>query len=141
MAIGFLIVVIVVLIAARALVGARELQLRLVCCSNLKGIAASFNIYGPEGWDKKMPPVEWLIAKGYVEPRQAICPSLGDTHSNYVLLPPLASGPGSNSAIMAFEPKSNHGDGGNVLFADGHAEFLSGGDYDKIVGPLLTAPE
>ena len=31
----------------------------------------------------------------------------------------------SPDTIVAYEPLSNHGDGSNVLFGDGHVEFVS----------------
>lgn len=141
-AIIVLFVVVALLFVVRTVINARELQLRLVCGSNLKGLATTFKIYSRENdWDEKKPPIEWLITKGYIEPRQAICPSSGGLQSNYILVPPPAGGWISNNAIMAFEPKSNHGDGGNVVFADGHAAFLRGDDYDKLIGPLSTGPK
>lgn len=133
LAIIFLVVAYVLWIGLNAAFNARELQMRLICGANLKGIAASFQIYSRESWDGKTPAVEWLIAKGCIEPRQAICPSSGAIHSNYVLaaLPP--AGTLDNRTIIAFEPKSNHRNGGNVVFADGHAAFLRGDDYDRLV--------
>jgi prepilin-type processing-associated H-X9-DG protein len=136
LAIIILVVAYVLWIGLNAAFNARELQRRMVCGSNLKGIGTSFKIYSGEGWDGKTPAVEWLIARGYIEPRQAICPSSGDIHSNYVLVALPPAGPLDNRTIIAYEPRSNHRDGGNAVFADGHAEFLRGDDYDRLVAAL-----
>lgn len=133
LAIFVFVVAYVLWIGLNAAFNARELQRRLVCGANLKGIGATFKIYGLEGWDGKTPAVEWLIARGCIEPRQAICPSSNLSQSNYVLVPLRSEDLISNRAVIAYEPRSNHRDGGNAVFADGHAEFLRGDDYDRLV--------
>ncbi len=138
LAIIVFVVAYVLWIGVHAIINARELQLRMICGANLKGIGAAFKFYSLEGWDGKMPAVEWLIARGCVEPRQAICPSSNLSQSNYVLVPPLTDGPINDRTVIAYEPRSNHRDGGNAVFADGHAEFLRGDDYDGLVAALTS---
>mgnify|MGYP001594172581 FL=1 len=138
LAIIVFVVAYVLWIGLNAIINARELQLRMICGANLKGIGAAFKFYSLEGWDGKTPAVEWLIARGCVEPRQAICPSSNLSQSNYVLVPPLPDGPISDRTVIAYEPRANHRDGGNAVFADGHAEFLRGDDYDGLVAALTS---
>jgi len=111
----------------------RELQRRLTCASNLKGIAISAKIYAPE-WDGATPVLDWLVAAGQVDPRLLICPSSESSTSNYVLVPRREGVPIDDRGVIAYEPKSNHGgEGGNVVFGDGHAEFVLVPEYDKVV--------
>lgn len=64
-----------------------------------------------------------------------ICPSSGDTTADTMTSyqfvdpsnpPPTISGNGDSSLVVMYEPCENHGgEGANVLFADGHVEFIS----------------
>jgi prepilin-type processing-associated H-X9-DG protein len=116
---------------------ARELQRRLACASNLKGIAASSKTCdGPVG-DGTGSFFEWLVATGQVDRRSLICPSSGLPTSNYIVVPVVPrpqDGPIDHRAVIAYEPKSNHGgEGGNVVFADGRASFIRVPEFDELV--------
>lgn len=40
------------------------------------------------------------------------------------------------TAVALYEPISNHGDGGNVVYADGHTEWLDAKSLAKIIAAL-----
>ena len=115
---------------------ARELSKRLVCASNLKGIGTILLIYENDHPGQGAPTLDDLVAQGDLVPDQLVCPSSGLNTTNYVIVPG-AVGSGDRNAIMAYEPKSNHGDeGGNILFADGHVTFVRVPEYDELIGSL-----
>ena len=61
------------------------------------------------------------------------CPSSGLEKYNYVLVSlPGSDQPIDGRTVILYEPKSNHGDGGNFLFTDGHASFVRGREYDRL---------
>jgi len=121
---------------------ARELQRRLVCVANIKGIGTSAMIYATE-WDGTTPIADWLVKTALIGPKSAKCPCAD--HPNYVVVTaaldtPNADRPLDNRMVIAYEPKSNHGgEGGNVLFGDGHASFVRVPAYDELVSSVVKS--
>jgi len=109
-----------------------ELQRRFVCAQNVAGVAVSMKIYYGNEWDGRMPFIEWMRGAYPGSDVFLRCPSSGP----YVTLEFPNGWPSEGNAIIAYEPKSNHGDGGNIMFADGHSNFVRGEEYDRLIAAL-----
>ena len=111
-----------------------ELNRRLVCAANLKAIGGAVAQYdGPLGSE---PDLATIIASAGLDPSVLHCPNHPDAAPNYVVVwaNVRPTKPLPNDAVIAYEPKENHaGEGGNILFADGHAAFLKGAAYDEAI--------
>lgn len=117
----------------------RKNSQRLVCASNLKGIAALCKSYRNDRAGPSPPTIAWLLDQGLVTQDQTVCPSATLDRSNYVIAPLPQGGAVSNTTPVVYEPKSNHGgEGGNVVYADGHARFVRVPEYDKLIAASLS---
>ncbi len=118
-----------------------ELQHRLICAANLKAIGAATRGHAHGGGHSSEAMLEGLVAGGRIDRRQTICPSSGLSASNYVWVLRDAGTATAAGTVIAYEPKSNHGgEGGCVLFADGHVMFVLVPHYDELVGGTLKDP-
>lgn len=111
----------------------RELSRRLLCQSNMKGIAMSLKVYAYPGPGTSAEALQSLVERGIIAREQLVCPSSGQ--SNYMVADRVLQlwRLADNAGPVLVEPKSNHGsEGGNVVFGDGHATFERGADYDRI---------
>lgn len=109
----------------------RELSKQLVCARNIR---TSAKIRGGDHAGGGVRALDQLVASGKIPKEAMVCPSSGLDRCNYVLVPAPAAGQAiDHRAVVMYEPKSNHGDGGNILFADGHASFIRGKRYDLLV--------
>jgi len=119
---------------------AREPGRRIVCAKQLMGIATEMQVYVNSGWDGKSPFIEWLLANNPDSQRWVTCPGSGKGMSNYVILPLSEGWPTDRKAVIAYEPKSNHGgEGGNIVFGDGHASFVRVPEFDELVRSAAKA--
>jgi prepilin-type processing-associated H-X9-DG protein len=136
--VSLLLLPLLVAILLPSLSRARELSKRLVCASNLKGIGTTLKIYVNDDPGQGVPTLSLLVTRGEITPKQLICPSSEVDTTHYILVPGSV-GTSDRGAVMAYEPKSNHGDeGGNVLFADGHVTFVRVPEYDDLIRDLLV---
>ena len=119
-----------------------EQQRRLTCAAVLQKLVGAARVHAREL--SSLPaksPIDAMIERRWVTPDSAICPSKPGGTSNYVLVVPMLDAADSR-IIVAYEPKSNHGgDGGNIVFADGHSSFVRGEDYDRLIQAVERSME
>ncbi|MGQ9648829.1 MAG: DUF4190 domain-containing protein [Phycisphaerae bacterium] len=113
---------------------ARELARRTVCQTNMLTLSVAMLTYASEN-NGAFPddPAKALAGAG-ISTRNLECPSSGG-QPNYRYVPGWSTKEGANKPLV-YEPIGNHGDeGGNVLFVDGHAEFVPKSRWAEVVEP------
>lgn len=133
---------------------ARGLELRGVCAANLAGNATALGIYAKEHGGQYPLDVDALVTGNLAHPWQLMCPDSEASvkyggacndynnsrlltreiheaiHSCYVYIARQSAGDDPRNVLMC-DKKGNHGGrGGNVLFADGHTEWVK--PYSKV---------
>jgi len=135
----------------------REPANRVKCASNLRQIGTAVRLYANANGGQFPPDLETLLATGDANASMFICPSSNDDtamgpttqaviqelrsgseHCSYVYVGAgLGSGNASEKHVVAYEPIANHqGNGMNVLYGDGHVEFLNRGEADCVLDEL-----
>ncbi len=113
---------------------ARELAKRTVCGVNLRAVDASLRSYIEE-YDQEPPNISVLIDESSIGSEVLNCPSVDPASSR---TPPYIWIRGADCAdadnVVLYEPLQNHGgDGGNVLFCDGHVEFVAQAVWEQVL--------
>lgn len=120
---------------------ARELSKRLVCAANMTSIGNAVATYSNNFPGQGSPTLNALVQRGDITQQVTVCPSSSAATSNYVLLPIPAGQTASGQTVLAYEPLSNHaGEGGNVLFLDGHVSFERVESYRRLMQQLPGQP-
>jgi len=139
-----------------ALMRARRAAMTVACASNLRSIGQLAMVYATQNNGYFPPTIDQLAATmpGGTGASVFVCPACGanpakppvlvtaKVSSHYVYAPPAArvsqvKQPGR--AVLAYEPPGHHDNGAiNVLFCDGHVEFLTGATVPKIVAELAA---
>jgi prepilin-type processing-associated H-X9-DG protein len=134
-----------------------EAAQRVKCGSNLRQIGQAIALFAHANGGSFTPDFETLLLSEDITFEVMVCPSSGDTkapgpttrstignlrgkpgHCSYVY-----AGRGLTTAtvtaahVVAYEPPTNHGgDGMNVLFGDGHVEFLNRAESKYVLAEL-----
>lgn len=118
---------------------ARELAKRSVCATQLSSVGKACAIYVMD-YDTSPPDLDTLMAHGSMPANVLKCPSAdGGRQCDYFYLdigPPMGVRD-PTAAIMACDYKGNHEDGRNVLYVDGHVEWLTEAQFQA----ELASPE
>ena len=128
---------------------ARETANRVKCASNMRQIGLAAVLYANDAEGGAFPPdLETLLATQDVTSAVMVCPSSDETPStdglldagdtlSYVWVGDGIDYTAGSDVPLLFEPVGNHGgDGGNVLFADGHVSF----ELPATIKALLADP-
>ena len=150
---GFVMAIIVFFLVLEPIGPPRGIAYRMVCGSNMFGLGKSLQAYSTE-FKGKYPPVDkWcdlLIKDVNVSAKEFICPvalKKGDKGRCHYAINPNAEPNSPGDIALLFETKGgwnqhggkeilttkNHKDKGcNVLFNDGHVEFVKAEDIGKL---------
>jgi prepilin-type processing-associated H-X9-DG protein len=134
---------------------ARETANRVKCASNLRQIGQAMLLYANENGGAYPPRPEDLLLTQEITSSIFVCPSSNDTpapgtsanqwasglstggHDSYVYCGKGLTYSGPANVVLVYEPPSNHsGDGCNVLFGDGHVEFITRGTAQTMISQL-----
>jgi prepilin-type processing-associated H-X9-DG protein len=145
------------MIAGPRLIVCGERADRVKCASNLKQLALGMLLYGQRHGGQLPPDLPTLYLAEDLTAEQFVCPVSGDEIANGMKTPAVAGklsdkphcsyiyvGAGQtisapSHTVLAYEPASNHsGDGANVLFGDGHVEFLGAKQLPAALAPTTT---
>ena len=122
----------------------RETANRVKCASNLRQLGLAMQLYANENREAYPDTLEHLLHSQDITAHVYVCPSSNDTvaaganaqaivndmagggHVSYVYAGKGLTSQSPADAILAYEPMTNHsGDGTNILFGDGHVEFVT----------------
>ncbi|MCB9856056.1 MAG: hypothetical protein H6818_10255 [Phycisphaerales bacterium] len=114
---------------------ARELSKRTVCAADLRGIGQAMYIHAQD--DGRFPSdFQTLIDENNITTKMLICPStnhvVGDALDACYVIVPGQTTYSDPSNVLVYERRENHdGEGVNVLFQDGHVQFISIEELDR----------
>jgi prepilin-type processing-associated H-X9-DG protein len=124
---SLLVIPLMIAILLPALSRAREMAKRVVCTANMQMIHTAMQNYAQQ-YGKPAADLDTLVAKGFITPQQLTCPSSnatpGSPQTSYVWVGALSANPRSDDVLL-YERRENHQEGANVLFGDGHVQFVT----------------
>ncbi len=116
---------------------ARELSKRAVCSTNLRGIGQAMYMYAKGEPDGAFPDdVGKLVAAGLTTARQFNCPSDVSGMGSYYYVPGYGTNSSPDQIILYEGPAIHGGEGGNILYQDGHVSFLKQLKFDQEIGAI-----
>jgi hypothetical protein len=96
---------------------------RAACVTNLKNVGNALSAYASANNGQFPPSLDTLVSAGMLQPSDIVCPDAPGETTNYVLSASSINVP--PTAIVVYEPLSNHGDGINVLYRNGQIFYLN----------------
>ena len=131
---------------------AREIDGRLVCANNLRELGGAMWIYANDYDDEYPTAGQWcdLLLQhesNHVTEDLFVCPSAEPGRSHYAINPNVMNSSSPPDMVLLFEtgpgwnqfggpellaPENHQGKGCNILFVDGHVEFVRGERLDQL---------
>ena len=138
---------------------ARDAAQKVKCASNLRQIGQGIQLYANEHRGEFPDTFERLLLNGDVDAMVFVCPSSQHNRAPGADLPTQAAnlsagghlsyvyvgkgmstasvGQKSDTTVVVYENLTNHSNAGiNVLFADGHVEFITGNRARQVIADL-----
>ena len=117
---------------APSLTQARTHARRIACANNLKGIGMGLMTYSADNKNKFPADLETMVAKKYLPAQMLICPAT-KSRDSYVYRGATITVKDTPWMIMVYEKSSNHAGGRNVLFLDGHTEWVTEERFQELI--------
>jgi prepilin-type processing-associated H-X9-DG protein len=128
---------------------AREQANRIKCASNMRQIGQAIMIYANENRGAFPADLDVVLKNGDVTSIVFVCPASSDTaapagstlasgpHSSYVYVGQGLTYTAASNVVVLYEPLTTHrNDGTNVLFADGHVDWIPAAQATKMVAEV-----
>ena len=111
---------------------ARERARRTSCLNNLKQISIALHLYATDNMEKFPKTLQELVDGGYIDSLEIFkCPSASSSvpanadSGDYVYKAGQTESADSDAVIACDKAENHKGQGGNVLFVDGHVKWQS----------------
>jgi predicted Zn finger-like uncharacterized protein/prepilin-type processing-associated H-X9-DG protein len=123
---------------------AREVANRVKCASNMRQIGQGMLLYANDNKGQYPPDLATLMKAEQLDPNVFICPSSNDTpgkgpedlsgnHLSYTYVGQGLTNMVPRDAVVMYEKITDHNnDGTNVLFGDGHVDFVGASNFDQV---------
>jgi prepilin-type processing-associated H-X9-DG protein len=131
---------------------AREIDGQLSCANNLRALVRAMMFYANDYEDEFPKADRWCdlllqYKDGYVTEEMFVCPSAEGGPGHYAINPNAKSTSSEPSMVLLFEtragwnqfggpellaPENHQGRGCNILFVDGHVEFVESERFDEL---------
>jgi len=117
---------------APSMLKARAKAARISCGSNLKIIGMALMMYSSDNKDKFPADLETLITKTYLQAKMKMCPAT-KLRESYIYRGASITVADTHWMITVYEKSSNHEGGRNVLFLDGHVEWIQEDRFQELI--------
>ncbi len=109
----------------------QDARLRAQCMTNLKQLGLGCHVYAMD-YNDRFPSKLQELSPNYIGAQQIFfCPATERAGGGLYILWPGLSESTDSSAILMFEARGNHPGGRNVLFVDGHVEWLQEENFQE----------
>ncbi len=121
---------------------ARQQSQRISCLGNLKQIGLACHLYANDNREKFPDKLVDLLPNYATSKKMFICPDTNAQEGDvtYVYIKGLGETDDPDK-ILAYDADGNHKDGRNVLYVDGHANFMAEADFQKALAKQEKAQE